>query len=418
MALFRAGNFQSFDSGDNCQTIRAVVLFVFALAMIAHPIHARYITPNLVQVPVERLIRNLEELLVNNPTDIQAIYNLARLHGMAYALKTDAVDVSKGQESQGPWFGYQPPHVPFASMVRSADNAEKLKAAKEQLSKAISRYEEVINLQPGFLPAHLGRAWCVEQSGDKGKAIAGYRAVIDSGWQKEKDVGFAPMGSRWITTEAAGYLIPLLDPDKDKTEIDRLKQQVAELRERRPYAITPIVIPLHDGMTAYDVEDPSARVSFNADGTGYGWYWSWISKDAGWLVWNRHGTGSINSAVQLFGNITFWLFWENGYRALCTLDDNGDGLLSGPELSELALWNDTNGNGLSEEDEVKPLAAWGITAISCQYERDMKHPDRIAYSPQGVFFRNGSSRPTYDIILKPKGSERTIGFLATIPPDR
>ena len=67
----------------------------------------------------------------------------------------------------------------------------------------------------------------------------------------------------------------------------------------------------------------------------------------------------------------------------------------------MAIWQDLNGNGISERGEVMPLAGWGIVAISCGYMTEMKRPDRIAFSPQGVFFRDGSNRPTYDVILHP-----------------
>ena len=107
------------------------------------------------------------------------------------------------------------------------------------------------------------------------------------------------------------------------------------------------------------------------------------------------------SALQLFGGVTFWMFWENGYHALAALDDDCDGMLAGKELEGLAIWQDLNGNAICERGDVKPLAEWGIVAISCRYVRDLKRPDRIAYSPQGVFFRDGSNRPTYDIILHP-----------------
>ena len=50
---------------------------------------------------------------------------------------------------------------------------------------------------------------------------------------------------------------------------------------------------------------------------------------------------------------------------------------------------------------MKPLADWGIVAISYSYVRDLERADRIAYSPRGIFFADGSSRPTYDIILHP-----------------
>ncbi len=45
---------------------------------------------------VERLIKNLEERIREKSTDAEAIFNLARVHAMAYALKSDTADVRKG----------------------------------------------------------------------------------------------------------------------------------------------------------------------------------------------------------------------------------------------------------------------------------------------------------------------------------
>ena len=63
---------------------------------------------------------------------------------------------------------------------------------------------------------------------------------------------------------------------------------------------------------------------------------------------------------------TFWCFWENGYQALASLDDDGDGWLTGKELDGLAVWRDTNGNGVSEPGEVKTLSECGIAALRCR----------------------------------------------------
>jgi hypothetical protein len=68
-------------------------------------------------------------------------------------------------------------------------------------------------------------------------------------------------------------------------------------------------------------------------------------------------------------------------------------------IGRLGDLRDLNGNGISERGEVMPLAEWGIVAISGGYLTDMKRSDRIAFSPQGVFFRDVSNRPTYDVIL-------------------
>ncbi len=59
------------------------------------------------KVPVERLVKNLEEHTPekNPPGDAHgAAFHLARLHAMAYALKTDTVEVQKNQGRTGSAF--------------------------------------------------------------------------------------------------------------------------------------------------------------------------------------------------------------------------------------------------------------------------------------------------------------------------
>jgi hypothetical protein len=74
-------------------------------------------------------------------------------------------------------------------------------------------------------------------------------------------------------------------------------------------------------------------------------------------------------------------------------------VLQGSELDGLALWRDANGNGVSDPGEVKPLAAYHIASLSTRFARDARHPDRIAWSSNGVTFTNGRTRPTFDLIL-------------------
>lgn len=375
----------------------AIILLALAWALPLRSAKA-IVGPNwgLVNVPVERLIKNLEALTKDDPKNVTVRFNLARAHAMAYALRTDTVGVRQNREKEDDLFGGGR-DIPFA--VRPTDDKDKLNTARQHLAKAIEQYEEGLKLAPENLAAALGHAWCIEQSGQKGKAVLEYRKVIRAAWEKEKDLTTAPMYSESITAEAADCLIPLLDKDKDEEEIKTLRQRIDQMNLIRP--ISPIVIPLHGSLTASELEDHSGNVAFDADGTGLQKRWTWITRDAGWLVNDPHHTGKVNSALQLFGNVTFWMFWENGYQALAALDDDRDGMLAGKELEGLAIWQDLNANGLSDGGEVKPLAEWGIVAISCGYVTDMNHPDRIAYSPRGVIFRDGSNRPTYDIILHP-----------------
>jgi len=382
----------------NVRYLAACVLALAACLSLTPASPGKYAAVEVQQVPVERLVTNLEEAVKKSPKNVQALVNLARVHGMAYALKADTAQVCKGHEERGPWFGYEPKLVPF-STVEKTEDAVKQKAARAHLAKAVERFKEAVKLAPDNLPARLGYAWTLEQSGATKKAAKEYRALIEDAWKQEKDLKSLGLGGHTVVAEATDYLIPLLDKAKDKKEIATLTERAAQLR-KLPRWITPVAVPLRDGLRALDIEDRNAAVAFDADGSGLKRKWTWVTKDAGWLVYDPQGKRDITSCLQMLGNVTFWLFWETGYDALASLDDNGDGALTGDELKGLAIWHDANGNGICDPGEVKPLSEYGIVALSCQFERDPNHPDRIAFSPNGVTFRNGKTRPTFDIILK------------------
>jgi tetratricopeptide (TPR) repeat protein len=360
---------------------------------------ARYMRVETEKVPVERLVTNLEAEVRANPKDAKAVLNLARAHAMAFARRADELEARKDGKNGGLWFGYEPPFVPFGKATPTTDEAKEA-AAKAHLAKATALYDRAVKLAPDDPAARLGRAWVIEQSGDKAKAVAAYRDLIRDGWAKDHDLKALGLGGHTVTAEAAGYLVPLLDAEKDSVEIADLRAKADRLK-KLPRPVTPIAVPLRDGLSAADVEDHRAAVRFDADGSGLHKPWTWINRDAAWLVYDPTGRGEVDSALQFFGSVTFWLFWENGYTALAALDDDRDGRLADAELRGLALWHDVNGNGVADRGEVRPLAEYGIVSVSCRHERDESHPDRIAYSRAGVTFRDGTTRPTFDLILKP-----------------
>ena len=155
------------------------------------------------------------------------------------------------------------------------------------------------------------------------------------------------------------------------------------------------------GSPPWSIVDPHASVAFDLDGSALPQRWTWIRPTAAWLVFDKHGRGSITSGLQLFGSVTFWMFWRQGYDALRSLDDDGDGQIAGPELKGFALWHDRDADGRSDPGEVRPVAEWGIVSLSCEYQHDAAHPDEIAMSPRGVTFGDGTTRPTFDLILHP-----------------
>jgi hypothetical protein len=382
----------------NARRVLAVILTIgLTTALPAPASRGMFIRPQLEEVPIAKVIDNLDKAAAKDPKDVKVRYNLARAFSMAWAEKVDTVKVWKNKDLDGIWFGFTPKHVPYTP--KKTDDEAKQKLAKEYLDKAITTYRNVIELDPKNLPAKLGLAWCLEQAAKKDEAIKAYRDTVEEAWEKESSLKSLGLAGTSVTLEAAGYLVPLLDKEKDKKEIATLEDRVAKLR-KLPRMMTPIVVPLRDGLTAKDMIDSKARVRFDADGSGLREEWNWFTRDAGILVFDPHKRRNITSALQWFGNVTFWMAWDNGYEALKSLDDNSDGVLSGQELEGLAIWIDANGDGICQPHEVKTLAELGIVAISCRWEIDSAHPDRIAFSRAGVTFQGGATRSTYDVILK------------------
>lgn len=360
-------------------------------------LRAIYVAQETRRVPVARLVENLERKLVEDPDNVQHHVNLGRLHGMAFALKTEEVPaVVREGGVEEPWYGYEPKLIPYAG--KAAPSKETAVAAEAHLRKALSHYETALRLDANNRLALLGRAWMLQHAGQTNEAIEGYRRVISLAWPAERDTRVLVPQQRLFTAEAIGYLIPLLNPETDKQEIADLRTKQESL-SRLPRAITPIAIPLRSGIPSSRIHDPAARVRFDADGSGLAREWSWTSADVGWLVHDAGGAGSITSALQLFGNVTFWLFWDNGYEALSALDDDGDGEIGGSERRELAVWHDANRNARSDAGEVRPLESLGIDSLSYGYEQG----DGVTFaavSPHGVRLQDGTTRPTYDVLLR------------------
>jgi hypothetical protein len=372
----------------------ALLLVMFAAAS-----RAESILYDIYNVPLDRLVTNLEAVIARESKNADLRVNLARVHVMAFALKTATIPVVRGMEIKGPaskWLRENEQPV-----VSPPGDPAGQKEAAAHLAKAVQLYQEAIALAPDNAIARLGLAWACQQSKDIPKAIAAYRAAIEVAWPQERN-RTAIMGWLSVTEEASRYLVPLLDPARDKEEIAKLRGYSEQL-EKMARAITPIVIPLGSRLSVEDLVDRSAAVAFDADGSGLRRSWTWIAPDAGWVVFDPHQRRQIQSGLQMLGSVTFWLFWDNGYQAMRSLDDDGDGRLRGAELAGLAIWRDANGNGVSEPGEVAPLAAWDIVELSCEALGPGPNDDPklvTAFSPAGVRLADGSTRPTYDIILQ------------------
>lgn len=380
-------------SGPSRRTLATVILAAGLLTGL-EPGEGRamFVRSETEQVPVSRLVTNLEQRVASAPKDFHAHYALARVHSMAYALKEGELPVEKG--SNRPFYGHGPQADCPPRQVREVGGAPGGEASRAHLQKAIEQYRKAVSLNSQHVPSRLGLAWCLDQAGRREAAVQAYREALALAWAKEKREDHVFVST--MTEEIARYLLPLLDPKEDAEEIAKVKQ-IQEAIDKKPRAVTPLLLPLQPGLELAGLVDPHARVQFDLDGTNLGRSWGWITPQAGWLVYDLPGSGRIQSGLQLIGGVSFWIFWENGYQALAALDDDQDGVLQGRELDGLGLWHDANSNGRSEPGEVQPLAALGITALSCSHEW---HHTGIPFNPRGARFRDGTWRPTYDWIVQ------------------
>ena len=379
-------------------------------------------------VPIARVFTNLQQRLAKNTNDFEVTYYLARLHAMAYSTNLAMVAIRTNDSLPQFDFPGSDAGVPRSTQAFATPQAREL--AINHLTNAIYLYQRALLLLRKstnvaerswmILPTQLGLAWCLDQAGRTNDALAMYRKTLQVAWKQEvtgdfslkewvndiwRDVrsGRNPIHSHnrggigpgvCYACEIIDYMLRLLDPVNDASEIAQLKQDQKTLGSMGR-SITPILVPLVSDAPFEELVDECASVAFDLDGSGHKSHWAWITPKAGWLVFDPHRTGRVSSGLQMFGNVTFWIFWSDGYEALSVLDDNGDGVLTGSELCGLAVWNDINCNGISESGEVVPVEILGVEAISCTSQAG---PNGMRWNPEGICFSDGRVAPSYDWI--------------------
>ncbi|UCG49227.1 MAG: hypothetical protein JSU94_05475 [Phycisphaerales bacterium] len=201
-------------------------------------------------------------------------------------------------------------------------------------------------------------------------------------------------GKAYIRLSQAG--IPL--SRQDKSRISGIQTDLRKF-EKLPFgAITPLIFTLEPHTSLSELLAPARSVAFDLDGDGRIERWPWVRPTTAILAWDPARTGSITSGRQLFGSVSWWLFFEDGYHALDALDDNRDGVIAGPELLGIAVWLDRNSNAKSDPGEVVPVEQTQIQSLAaraCGTDR------RCPMNPAGLTLKNGRTLPTYDWIAYP-----------------
>jgi tetratricopeptide (TPR) repeat protein len=378
-----------------------LVAAVVGLAAAPRPLSARYAIPDLVDLPLDRLIANLERAIDEQPEGFGAVHALARAHAMAYAWELGMEDqVEATQPALHPFFSPGGPHVPWAARDQEGDAPPS--EARRHLDEAIRLYRRAVELDAGHpttaLTARLGLAWCLGEAGEAEEARTLLRAIVREAADAQLEHGFQ-LGTI-LASEAIDYLVPLLDPQENRAECLELRELRKEL-ESLPRAITPIAVALRPDVGPVGLVDREARVAFDLDGSGALREWQWISPAVAWLAWAPDGA-TVDRGIQLFGSRSFGLFLEDGYAALALLDDDGDGWLRRGELDDLVLWRDADRDGRSDDGEVRSLRAAGVVGLRCAGER---HASGLLYAPGGVELQSGEVRASFDLVLesRPRG---------------
>ena len=176
--------------------------------------------------------------------------------------------------------------------------------------------------------------------------------------------------------------------------------------------LSPILIDVNgDG---FALTDAAGGVDFDpaATGTKERLSWTALGSDDAWLVLDRNGNGTIDSAFELFGNYTDQdlTVGKNGFAALAMFDKlngggNADGKITRQDVifGSLRLWQDTNHNGISEPEELHTLPELGINQIDLDYKtskRTDEFGNRFKYRSKVNATGQGSSgRWAWDVFL-------------------
>jgi hypothetical protein len=269
-----------------------------------------------------------------------------------------------------------------------------LPALQENVDGIVSRLVEMRNDDSVWIRAEVARLLTFYW---QKRALEAYRVAYRTTVVKDLRAGSSgPGADSLISLEAGEGITRILQrwypPDDVSAEVREVRAAITKLNEK-PVAMTPVIFSMDPEFGLTDLLAAGKAVPFDLDGTARERKWSWVKPGVCLLAWDPESTGRIASGRQLFGNVTWWMFWRDGYAALEALDNDGDGWLSGAELDGVVVWRDVNGNGVSDPGEVVPAHEFGIAKLGVKAGGQ---DSGVSFQANGVVMRNGSVFRTYD----------------------
>lgn len=377
--------------------------------LIAPSVWAKWARPT--DMPVARLLKNVRTYVAAHPKEAKGYYTLGRINSAAFALDTENIGVYPATPLPS-----LPTHTGLAPPPR--DRSKPLSPrALTYLSDAVSNYKKATELDGADGLAWFGLGFQCEEALAFPQAVAKASAALalpgkpEAEKLRQEALRCYRLAYTLTIKADTGRSMGLIDPvsmeaaqgvvrlqtnrrlsSRERTELERMQNQIAAFRSM-PCPITPLLISLQRQASLGDLLTPQKHVRFDLAGDKLGRSWPWVKPTTGILVWDPKHTGKITSGLQLFGSVTWWLFWKDGYEPLAALDNDHNGWLEGAELQGIAVWFDRNSNGVSEQGEVVSLASLGIERIAVH---SAGSAEGVPANPNGIQLRDGSSLPTFD----------------------